>query len=158
MALTGDVHQPLHAGFAEDRGGNGVEVRFNGRIENLHSLWDNALVQLEEGTPGEIAARTQTDVTAEDHQQWQHSNPADWALESLAIVRAQGYRLPASGEINGSYTEGARAVIRPRLPKAGSTLAGLLTQTFRLTSLGSPVSTSLMPNPETFWTTYLETV
>ena len=48
--LVGDIHQPLHAGFAEDRGGNSVEVRFNGRKENLHSLWDTALVQLEQGT------------------------------------------------------------------------------------------------------------
>ena len=37
--LVGDIHQPLHAGFAEDRGGNSVDVRFNGRKENLHSLW-----------------------------------------------------------------------------------------------------------------------
>ena len=34
--LIGDIHQPLHAGFAEDRGGNSIEVRFNGRKENLH--------------------------------------------------------------------------------------------------------------------------
>ncbi len=46
--LVGDIHQPLHAGFAEDRGGNSVEVRFNGRKENLHSLWDTALVELEQ--------------------------------------------------------------------------------------------------------------
>ena len=29
----GDIQQPLHAGFAEDRGGNSVDVRFNGRKE-----------------------------------------------------------------------------------------------------------------------------
>ena len=29
LHLVGDVHQPLHAGFAEDRGGNSVDVRFN---------------------------------------------------------------------------------------------------------------------------------
>jgi hypothetical protein len=29
--LVGDIHQPLHAGFAEDRGGNSVEVRFKAR-------------------------------------------------------------------------------------------------------------------------------
>jgi hypothetical protein len=55
---------------------------------------------LEQGTALEIAAQIQTDVSAEDHQQWQHGNPADWALESLAIIRAQVYRLPASREIN----------------------------------------------------------
>ena len=29
--LVGYIHQPLHAGFAEDRGGNSVDVHFNGR-------------------------------------------------------------------------------------------------------------------------------
>jgi hypothetical protein len=33
-------------------------VRFDGRKENLHSLWDTALVEMEQGTPAEIAART----------------------------------------------------------------------------------------------------
>ncbi len=87
--LGGDIHQPLHAGFAEDLGGDSVEVRFNGRKENLHSLWDTALVELEPGTQAEIGARIQSLVTAEDRQQWQQGTPAEWALESLAIVRAQ---------------------------------------------------------------------
>ena len=43
-------------------------------------------------------------VTGDDRQQWQQGTPADWALESLAIVRAQVYRLPAYGEINASYS------------------------------------------------------
>src|SRR5687767_13230315 len=88
--LVGDIHQPLHAGFAEDRGGNSVEVRFNGRKENLHSLWDTGLVELEQGTPAEIAGRIQAVVSIDEIQQWQQGSPADWALESLAIVRAQG--------------------------------------------------------------------
>ena len=126
--LVGDIHQPLHAGFADDRGGNSVEVRFNGRKENLHSMWDTALIELEQGTPAEIAARIQA---TDERQQWQQGTPADWALESLAIVRAQVYRLPASGEINGSYTEAARAVIRTRLAQAGARLALLLNNTFQ---------------------------
>ncbi len=56
----------MESDFAEDRGGNSVEVRFNGRKENLHSLWDTALVELEEGTPTEIAERIQASVTGED--------------------------------------------------------------------------------------------
>jgi hypothetical protein len=61
--LVGDIHQPLHAGFAEDRGGNSVDVRFNGRRENLHSLWDTALVELEQGAPAEVAAQIEATVT-----------------------------------------------------------------------------------------------
>jgi nuclease S1 len=129
--LVADIHQPLHAGFAEDRGGNSVEVRINGRKENLHSLWDTALVELEEGTPAEIAARIQAVVAGEERQQWQQGTPADWALESLAIVRAQVYRLPASGEITVSYVESARAVIRTRLRQAGARLGWMLNTAFQ---------------------------
>jgi hypothetical protein len=76
--LVGDIHQPLHAGFAEDRGGNSVDVRFNGRKENLHSLWDTALVELEPGTPTEIAGRIQAMVSNDEIHQWQKGTPADW--------------------------------------------------------------------------------
>jgi hypothetical protein len=40
--FLGDVHQPLHLTNRE-RGGNGDPVRFEGRLMNLHSLWDTAL-------------------------------------------------------------------------------------------------------------------
>jgi hypothetical protein len=49
-------------GFAKDRGGNSVDVRFNGRKENLHSFWDTAIVQLEQSTPAETAARIKSSV------------------------------------------------------------------------------------------------
>jgi hypothetical protein len=128
--LVGDIHQPLHAGFAEDRGGNSVEVRFNGRKMNLHSLWDTALVELEGGTPAEIAARIEATVTSGDRQQWQQGTASDWALESLAIVRAQVYRLPASAEISVDYIERALPLIRTRLAQAGARLAWLLNRSF----------------------------
>jgi nuclease S1 len=129
--LVGDIHQPLHAGFAEDRGGNSVDVRFNGRKMNLHSLWDTGLVELEEGTPAEVAVRIQAMAIDGDWQQWQQGIPADWALESLAIVRTQVYRLPASGEIGATYVESARAVIHTRFAQAGARLAVLLNETSR---------------------------
>ena len=102
---VGDIHQPLHAGFAEDRGGNSVDVRFNGRKTNLHSLWDTGLVELEEGTPAEVAARIEETLTDDDRKQWQGGRPEQWALESLAIVRAQVYRFQNSDEIKSGYRD-----------------------------------------------------
>ena len=125
--LVGDIHQPLHARFAEDRGGNNVEVRFNGRKETLHSLWDSALVELEEGTAAEIAARLDKGVIEDKH--WQGGTPQRWALESLAIVRAQVYRLSVPSEISVDYIERARRVIRTRLAQSGARLAWLLNET-----------------------------
>src|SRR5690606_36773485 len=42
--FVGDVHQPMHAGYARDRGGNTIQVNYRGRGSNLHSLWDSTLL------------------------------------------------------------------------------------------------------------------
>ncbi|CAF0886502.1 unnamed protein product [Adineta steineri] len=44
--FVGDIHQPLHTGFASDRGGNDVKGHYmNGTyLTNLHSLWDSGLL------------------------------------------------------------------------------------------------------------------
>ena len=39
-----DLHQPLHAGRAEDKGGNTIKVKFFGRNTNLHRVWDTDLI------------------------------------------------------------------------------------------------------------------
>jgi hypothetical protein len=94
-----------------------------------NSLWDTGLLELEQGTPAEIAARIQAVVNKDELHQWQQGTPAEWALESLAVVRTRVYRLPASGEISTNYTEAASAVIRTRLAQAGFRLAWLLNKT-----------------------------
>ncbi|MGY6631969.1 MAG: S1/P1 nuclease [Wenzhouxiangella sp.] len=38
--FIGDLHQPLHAGFAEDRGGNNAVILHRGEVSNLHRYWD----------------------------------------------------------------------------------------------------------------------
>jgi hypothetical protein len=78
-----------------------------------------------------VAARVEKAVADDEHKQWQGGTPEQWALESLAIVSAQVYRLPASGEIKTDYTESAGGVIRTRLAQAGARLAWLLNQIFR---------------------------
>jgi hypothetical protein len=45
--FVGDMHQPLHLGRYEDRGANKVNVTWFGSKTNLHSLWDNKIVQIE---------------------------------------------------------------------------------------------------------------
>lgn len=42
--LVGDIHQPLHVGRAEDRGGNDIQLQYFDRGTNLHRLWDSHLI------------------------------------------------------------------------------------------------------------------
>ena len=45
--LVADIHNPLHLGFAEDFGGNSIDVFVKEADENctLHEVWDSALVK-----------------------------------------------------------------------------------------------------------------
>jgi hypothetical protein len=51
MHFVGDLHQPLHAGRPQDRGGNDIPVAFFGdsgtveRRNNLHSVWDSQMLR-----------------------------------------------------------------------------------------------------------------
>ena len=50
LHFIGDIHQPLHT-EAEQRGGNGIPVLFNKRHTNLHSIWDNEILEKHAGGP-----------------------------------------------------------------------------------------------------------
>lgn len=40
-----DLHQPLHIGQREDKGGNGIKVKWFGRKTNLHTVWDSKMIE-----------------------------------------------------------------------------------------------------------------
>ena len=43
--LIGDLHQPLHCGYAIDKGGNTIEVKSPFVSGNLHSVWDTQILE-----------------------------------------------------------------------------------------------------------------
>jgi hypothetical protein len=45
--FVGDLHQPLHLGRKDDKGGNKVDMNWFGKKTNLHSVWDGALIESE---------------------------------------------------------------------------------------------------------------
>lgn len=83
--LIADIHQPLHVGYACDRGGNRVRVEWQGQPSNLHSVWDSAVIR--------SFARNRSDLfailarlTAEEFRAMEDSGPGDWALESHELL------------------------------------------------------------------------
>lgn len=83
--LVADAHQPLHAGFADDRGGNSFQVQAFGRGTNLHSVWDSGLIR---DWPGGLPAlRTAMDAATPGDQ----GAAAQWAEESCKAVSAPGF-------------------------------------------------------------------
>ncbi len=41
---VGDIHQPLHVSFKDDRGGNSVDKAGRCSARNLHAVWDSCIV------------------------------------------------------------------------------------------------------------------
>ncbi|KAJ6356874.1 hypothetical protein OIU78_004879 [Salix suchowensis] len=46
--FMGDIHQPLHVGFASDKGGNTIDVHWYRRKEVLHHIWDADIIETAE--------------------------------------------------------------------------------------------------------------
>lgn len=42
--FIGDLHQPLHSGRPEDKGGNAIRVKWFGFDGSLHSIWDTGMI------------------------------------------------------------------------------------------------------------------
>ncbi len=127
--FVGDVHQPLHAGFADDRGGNSFQLQAFDRGTNLHSLWDSGLLR---NWPGGAEA-LKAAVLAEPETPAQAGVPANtWAEESCRIVALPGF-YPASRTLDASYPEQWNATLPQRLARASQRLAVVLNQ-----ALGAP--------------------
>jgi hypothetical protein len=67
---VGDIHQPLHVAFEDDKGGNAVAV--TGLCErNLHAVWDRCLIERSIGLDYmDAATQLRSEIAAEDRARW----------------------------------------------------------------------------------------
>lgn len=128
--LVGDAHQPMHVSRKEDKGGNTIQVRFNGEGTNLHSLWDSRLISYEGLSETQMADRYDN---ASKHQiaKWQKDDIMQWLWESYQLS-SHIYKKTSSGqEISKQYYKKNISVIHKRIGQAGIRLAGELNQIFQ---------------------------
>jgi hypothetical protein len=124
--FVADVHQPLHAGYRDDRGGNTVQLRFLMRGSNLHALWDKGLLErLDLENSALIATVLAQPVTPEALGS---SLPTviDIAQESCRIVAQPGFY--PQGDPDEAYALRMTPVLLQRLALAGRRLALMLNQ------------------------------
>ncbi|MDP9077208.1 MAG: hypothetical protein M3O71_07285 [Bacteroidota bacterium] len=75
--FVGDAHQPMHVSHKEDKGGNTIQVQFDGKGTNLHSFWDSKLIDHEHLSDAQLIAVCDKATDAEV-QQWQSDEIIDW--------------------------------------------------------------------------------
>ncbi len=117
--FVGDVHQPLHAGYADDKGGNTYQLQAFGRGTNLHALWDSGLIR---NWPGGLPA-LQAAVVADPGNA--DGTAAGWAEESCRIVGTEGF-YPPTHTLEAGYPDRWGPALAQRLGAAARRLAAVL--------------------------------
>jgi hypothetical protein len=125
LHLVADVHQPLHAGLARDRGGNDFQVRFEGEGTNLHAVLDGHLLRTRglQAVPYAQALLAELPAPADDDVDWHAGAPAQWAGESCEMVESV---YPTGRRIEPGYVAAIRPRLEERLLLAGYRLGQLL--------------------------------
>ncbi len=135
--FVGDVHQPLHAGYARDRGGNTVQLQVNGEGSNLHRVWDSTLLDSSQRSERHYLRalrklRISADIVSADIGHGT-STVEDWASASCRAVLQTGF-YPAKAQLDPAYYTQWRPVAEQRLRLAGHHLAQLLNAALQNTS------------------------
>lgn len=122
--LVGDAHQPLHAGYARDKGGNTVQLQVDGRGSNLHRVWDSDVLASAGLSEPKYIARL-APRPAPLQPLGIARNPARWAEASCRIVLRDGF-YPARTTLDPAYFARWRPTAELQLRIAGFRLALLL--------------------------------
>jgi hypothetical protein len=124
--LVADVHQPLHAGYRDDKGGNTYQLQAFMRGSNLHALWDSGLIRsLNEDVESLTERLRRLNLPTETRD----LNIAHVAEESCRIVALPGFypqRL-----VGLDYMERFTPTLEQRLVLAGARLAGFINRAIR---------------------------
>lgn len=128
--MMGDVHQPLHVGLAEDRGGNMIKVKWFKTETNLHTVWDEELIDFEKLSFTEYTNYL-NHFSKDEKKDWEKGTFIDWARESQEL-RPKVYDLNGADVPNLSYEYSykVKPIIEMRLKQAGLRLAYVLNKIF----------------------------
>lgn len=124
--LVGDVHQPLHAGYLEDRGGNTYQLQAFGRGTNLHAVWDSGLIQSMNLEVQGLFSELVKVLPKEPISPW---TPAQAAQESCTLAQSEGFY--PGRNLDSGYLQRYIPVMQKQLTLAGTRLADLLNRTFK---------------------------
>jgi len=126
--LVGDIHQPLHCGYASDKGGNSIKVDFMGRDSNLHRVWDSDIIQYMKIGIKDCYASANA-MNEKEKKQLQQMEALVWMKESHAIL-PEVYSFP-DNIISMPYLNKNTDTIKSQLVKAGIRLGYILHECFK---------------------------
>lgn len=116
--LVADLHQPLHLGYASDKGGNLFQVQLDGKGSNWHQVWDSGLLATRDLSATRYARELAQLPTP--------SNPpysvAELAEATCKVLQSTGF-YPSDRRVSHADLVARRPLAELQLRKAGAQLA-----------------------------------
>ncbi|WP_026946136.1 S1/P1 nuclease [Algoriphagus marincola] len=127
--MVEDIHQPLHVGTGEDRGGNDVKIEFFGRPTNLHALWDSGMIERQGMSYSEIGDELFRRITPELQDSYREATMEDWLKEAVSL-RPAVYDLPEDRRLSYLYMYQNYHIAEERMIAASVRLAQILDEIY----------------------------
>lgn len=126
--LMGDLHNPMHAGYGSDRGGNNVKVVYNGKSFNLHRIWDTEIIETNQYYKDNISNKI-NNTKKRELKRIVKGNATTWFIDARNALPTV-YSL-TSDTITTEYLEHGHPVAENLLFSAGVRLGFTLNDIFR---------------------------
>ena len=123
--FMGDLHQPLHAGRGEDKGGNDIQVRWFGQGSNLHRVWDSEMINDFQMSFTELA-ESRDDLSKKEIQKIKAGSVLDWMYESKELSNKVYDSVEVGEKLGYEYMYEWFPVVHDQLQKGGIRLAKVL--------------------------------
>lgn len=127
--MVEDIHQPLHVGTGDDRGGNDVKIEFFGQPTNLHALWDSGMIDRQGMSYTEIANELYRRLSPELIQNYRSATMQDWLKEAVEL-RPMVYNLPENKKISYQYMYENYSIAEERMLAASVRLTQILEEIY----------------------------
>ncbi|MDA8780961.1 S1/P1 nuclease [Gammaproteobacteria bacterium] len=133
--FVGDIHQPMHVGYAEDLGGNRHYLELEDETKsNMHKVWDGQIIEHMESLFGNEYLSLNVTQKIQEFLNISHSEDIEsWAQESrdIAMQQSVGYRNNKLKIVTNEYMETHFKVVQERIALGAIRLSQTLNRMHR---------------------------
>lgn len=128
--LIGDLHQPLHVGIEDDKGGNDFQVSWFNKGTNLHRVWDSQILNSFDMSYIELAENVKK-LTKKEKETIQSGDCLDWLSDSRELMENIYKNTKVGEKLGYEYMYDYMDILRSQLQKGGLRLAALLNDIYK---------------------------
>lgn len=128
--FIGDLHQPMHVGRLEDKGGNDIQLQWFGEGANLHRIWDSSMINQNGMSYTELAANLPK-RSKKEIKKIQEGSIFDWVEESQDLANVLYNSVGIGENLSYQYSYKYWGLLENQLQKGGLRLAKVLNELFK---------------------------